>query len=263
MEFEFEDILYEKCDGIARVTINRPRVYNAFRSITIDEMIEAFHDAWRDRSVGVVVLTGTGDRAFSSGGDQKERQDAGGYGNVKYPGGVEYLHSLIRNIPKPVIAAVNGYAIGGGHVLHVICDMSIASETAIFGQTGPRVGSVDPGFGTAYLARVVGEKKAREIWYLCRQYTAQEALEMGLVNKVVPADQLEAEVETWCQEVLEKSPTALKIAKYSFNAESDNIHGISGLGHTSLGLYVTTPEALEGRDAFLEKRPVNFGKFRK
>lgn len=261
-EHKFEEILYDKRDGIAKITMNRPRVYNAFRGQTIDEMIEAFHDAWRDHSIGVVVLTGAGDKAFSSGGDQNERADQGGYGAVKYPGGVEYLHALIRNIPKPVIAAVNGYAIGGGHVLHVICDLSIASENAIFGQTGPRVGSVDPGFGTAYLARVVGEKKAREIWYLCRQYSAQEALQMGLVNKVVPADQLEAEVEAWCQEILAKSPTSLKIAKYSFNADTANIHGVSEMGHTALGLYVQTPEALEGRDAFLERRPVDFGKFR-
>ena len=259
---EFQDIIYEKKDGVAKVTINRPKVYNAFTSQTIDELIDAFQDAWTDGTVGVVVLTGTGDKAFCTGGDQKAR-DKSGYGQAKYPGGVEYFHSLIRNIPKPVIAAVNGYAIGGGHVIHFICDITIASETARFGQTGPRVGSVDPGFGTAYLARVVGEKRAREIWYLCRQYTAQEAYEMGLVNKVVPPDKLAEEVDIWCKEILAKSPTALRIAKFSFNADTDSIHGVSAMGHIALGLYTQTEEAMEGLTAFQEKRPVDFSKFRK
>lgn len=258
---EFEDIIYEKKDGVAKITINRPKTRNAFRNRTVAEMVGAFQDAWGDPSIGVAVLTGVGDKAFCSGGDQKER-DVGGYRGGGVVGGVALLHSIIRNIPKPVIAAVNGFAIGGGHVLHVICDLTIASETARFGQTGPRVGSVDPGWGTAYLSRIVGEKKAREIWYLCKQYTAQEALEMGLVNKVVPADKLDEEVDEWCKELLAKSPTALRLAKSSFNADSDSIHGITALGHDALGLYYLTDEAMEGRNAFVEKRPVDFSKFR-
>ena len=253
----FEDILYEKRDGIAWITINRPAVRNAFRTRTVEEMVAAFRDAWADDGVGVVVLTGAGDKAFCAGGDQKER-GAGGYGGTGIGMDVGALHSVIRNIPKPVIAMVNGYAIGGGHVLHVLCDLSIAADTALFGQTGPRVGSVDPGFGTAFLARVVGEKKAREIWYLCRQYTAQEALQMGLVNKVVPAAELRGEVEQWCRELLEKSPTALKLAKYSFNADTEHIHGITELGFSALELYYQTAEAQEGRNAFVEKRKPDF-----
>jgi naphthoate synthase len=257
----FEDIVYEKKGGVAWITINRPEVRNAFRTKTVDEMVAAFRNAWGDGDVGVAVLTGAGDKAFCSGGDQKERGSGGYSGSATGIGmDVGSLHSVIRNIPKPVIAMVNGYAIGGGHVLHVLCDLSVAAETAIFGQTGPRVGSVDPGFGTAYLARVVGEKKAREIWYLCRQYNAQEALQMGLVNKVVPAAQLRAEVELWCQELLEKSPTALKLAKYSFNADTDSIHGITEMGFSALELYYQTPEALEGRNAFIEKRKPEFRK---
>jgi naphthoate synthase len=255
----FEDILYEKRDGVAWITINRPEVRNAFRARTVDEMVTAFRDAWGDGAVGVVVLTGAGEKAFCSGGDQKERGDAGYAGGASGIGmDVASLHGVIRNIPKPVIAMVNGFAIGGGHVLHVLCDLSIAADTAIFGQTGPRVGSVDPGFGTAFLARVVGEKKAREIWYLCRQYTAQEALQMGLVNKVVPVAQLRAEVEQWCHELLEKSPTALKLAKYSFNADTEHINGITEMGFSALELYYQTPEAQEGRNAFVEKRKPDF-----
>jgi naphthoate synthase len=254
-----EDIIYEKHDGVAWITINRPEVRNAFRARTVDEMVAAFRDAWADGAVGVVVLTGAGEKAFCSGGDQKERGDAGYAGGASGIGmDVASLHGVIRNIPKPVIAMVNGFAIGGGHVLHVLCDLSIAADTAVFGQTGPRVGSVDPGFGTAFLARVVGEKKAREIWYLCRQYSAQEALQMGLVNKVVPAAQLRAEVELWCRELLEKSPTALKLAKYSFNADTDHIHGITEMGFSALELYYQTPEAQEGRNAFVEKRKPDF-----
>ena len=255
----YEDVLYEARDGVAWITINRPAVRNAFRGRTVDELIHAFRAAWGDRDVGVVVLTGAGDKAFCSGGDQKER-GAEGYGGGQSGIGMDVasLHSVMRNIPKPVIAMVNGYAIGGGHVLHVLCDMSIAADTAIFGQTGPRVGSVDPGFGTAYLARLVGEKKAREIWYLCRQYTAQDALQMGLVNKVVPAAALRAEVEQWCRELLEKSPTALKLAKYSFYADTDHIHGITEIGFSALELYYQTPEAQEGRNAFIEKRKPEF-----
>ncbi len=255
---KLDDILYEKTAGVAWITINRPHVRNAFRAQTVSEMIGAFRDAWADPDVGVVVLTGAGDKAFCSGGDQKERSDAG-YGAGGGIGmDVAGLHAVIRNIPKPVIAMVNGYAIGGGHVLHVLCDLSIAADSALFGQTGPRVGSVDPGFGTAYLARIVGEKKAREIWYLCRQYSAAEALAMGLVNKVVPAKELRAEVEAWCRELLAKSPTALKLAKYSFNADTDHIHGITELGFSALELYYATPEAQEGRNAFVEKRAPDF-----
>ncbi len=258
----YQDILYEKQDGVGWITINRPEVRNAFRARTVDEMIAAFKEAWADTDIGVVVLTGAGDKAFCSGGDQKDR-GAGGYSGTSGIGlDVASLHSVIRNIPKPVIAMVNGYAIGGGHVLHVICDLSIAADTAIFGQTGPRVGSVDPGFGTAYLARVIGEKKAREIWYLCRQYSAHDALQMGLVNKVVRAAELRTEVEQWCRELLEKSPTALKLAKYSFNADTDNIHGITELGFSALELYYQTPEAQEGRNAFIEKRKPDFRKVR-
>lgn len=256
----FEDIRYEAADGIAWITINRPEVRNAFRVRTVDELIAAFRRAWAEQDIGVVVLTGAGEKAFCSGGDQKDR-GAGGYGETPGIGlDVAGLHAVIRNIPKPVIAMVNGYAIGGGHVLHVLCDLSIAADTAIFGQTGPRVGSVDPGFGTAYLARLVGEKKAREIWYLCRQYSAQQALEMGLVNKVVPASQLRAEVEQWCRELLEKSPTALKLAKYSFNADTEHIGGITELGFSALELYYQTAEAQEGRNAFIEKRKPDFRK---
>ena len=256
---ELTDVLYEKRDGVAWITINRPERRNAFRGRTVSELIGCFHDAWHDRAVGVAVLTGAGDKAFCSGGDQKERAATSGYEAMD----VTTLHTVIRNIPKPVIAMVNGFAIGGGHVLHVICDLSVAADTAIFGQTGPRVGSVDPGFGTAYLARVVGEKKAREIWYLCRQYSAAEALAMGLVNKVVPAAELRREVEQWCAELLAMSPTALKLAKASFNADTDHIHGIGGLGFTALELYYDTDEAQEGMRAFNEKRTPDFRKHAK
>lgn len=253
------DIIFTKEDGIATITINRPKILNAFRGETVDQMIEAFKDARDDSSIGVVILTGAGDRAFCSGGDQSARGKSGYQGGMH----VEELHSLIRDIPKPVIAAVNGYAIGGGHVFHVICDLTIAADTAKFGQVGPRVGSVDPGFGTAYLTRVVGEKKAREIWYLCRQYTAQEALEMGLVNKVVPAAQLMDEAGAWAREILAMSPTAIKIAKASFAAETDHIKGIGALGGTALGLYYGTDEAMEGRNAFMERRKPDFRKNKK
>src|SRR5713226_8151001 len=258
----YTDILYEKKDGIAWITINRPEVRNAFRTRTVHELTDAFVDARWDPSVGVVVLTGAGDKAFCSGGDQKERGSGGYSADGDRPMDVEALHSAIRHIPKPVIAMVNGFAIGGGHVLHVLCDLSIASDNAVFGQTGPRVGSVDAGHGTGFLARVVGEKKAREIWYLCRQYSAQEALEMGLVNKVVPLKELRAEVEKWCAELLEKSPTALALAKQSFNIDSEQRAAVAQLAHTALNLYYETEEAMEGRNAFVEKRPVNFKKFR-
>src|SRR5213082_301980 len=256
---ELTDVRYEVEDGLAWVTIDRADRLNAFRAQTVDELIACFKRAWADPQVGVVCLTGAGDRAFCTGGDQKQRAETGDYGPTE--SGlfeVEHLHRLIREIPKPVIAAVNGYAIGGGHVLHVLCDLTIAADTAVFGQIGPRVGSVDPGFGTAYLARVVGEKKAREIWYLCRQYSAGEALAMGLVNRVVPAAELRAETERWCRELLEKSPTALRLAKQSFNADTEQLAGITELGFSALELYYGTEEAEEGRKAFLEKRPPRF-----
>jgi 2-ketocyclohexanecarboxyl-CoA hydrolase len=263
---EFTDILYEAAEGIATLTINRPKVLNAFRAETVEELTEAFRRAWADASVGVVILTGAGDRAFSSGGDQSVR-DAGGYGGHRARSDigldVEDLHAVIRDIPKPVIAAVNGYAIGGGNVLHVVCDLTIASTTARFGQVGPRVGSVDPGFGTAYLARLVGEKKAREIWYLCRQYSAEEALAMGLVNAVVPPERLLEEARTWAREILAMSPTAIKIAKASFNADTEHVRGIGALGMSALALYYRTDEAMEGRNAFMERRKPDFGRFRK
>src|SRR5881296_3193620 len=259
----YEDILYDARDGVAWITINRPEVRNAFRAKTVDELVAAFRAGWGDPEVGVVVLTGAGDKAFSAGGDQRERTQDGYTGGAGIGMDMHGLHGVIRAIPKPVIAMVNGYAIGGGHVLHVLCDLSIAADTAIFGQTGPRVGSVDPGFGTAYLARVVGEKKAREIWYLCRQYSAADALAMGLVNKVVPLKDLRAEVEKWCAELLDKSPTALALAKQSFNIDSEPRAGVAQFAHTALGLYYQTDEAMEGRNAFVEKRPVDFKKFRK
>jgi 2-ketocyclohexanecarboxyl-CoA hydrolase len=253
----YEDILYDARDGIAWITINRPTVLNAFRAKTVDELILAFRAAWDDAAVGVVVLTGAGDRAFSAGGDQRER-GPGGYGGGGIGLDMHGLHGVIRAIPKPVIAMVNGYAIGGGNVLQVLCDLTIAADTAVFGQVGPRVGSVDPGYGTAYLARLVGEKKAREFWYLCRQYKASEALAMGLVNAVVPQAELRAETERWCREILEKSPTALRLAKQSFNADTEHMTGISELGFSALALYYNTDEAMEGRNAFIEKRPPRF-----
>src|SRR5258708_1475967 len=258
------DVTYEIDAGLAWITINRPERLNSFRAHTVDELIACFKHAWGSAEVGVVALTGAGDRAFSTGGDQKQRAETGDYGpSASGLFEVDTLHRTMRHCPKPVIAMVNGFAIGGGHVLHVLCDLSIAADTAIFGQTGPRVGSVDAGHGTGYLARVVGEKKAREIWYLCRQYTAQQALEMGLVNKVVPQSELRAEVERWCRELLEKSPTALAMAKQSFNIDSETRAGVAELATTALNLYYQTDEAMEGRNAFVEKRPVDFKKFRR
>jgi 2-ketocyclohexanecarboxyl-CoA hydrolase len=253
----YEDILYDKRDGVATVTINRPNVLNAFRARTVDEMLEAVKDADYDNSIGVIVLAGAGDRAFCSGGDNSSRDGGyGGKGLVGMP--IEELHSAMRDARKPVIAKVQGYAIGGGNVLATVCDLTIASEKAVFGQVGPRVGSVDPGWGTAYLSRLVGEKRAREIWFLCRRYTAAEAFQMGLVNKVVPADQLDAEVESWCREILALSPTAIAIAKRSFNADTENIRGIGALGFEALALYYGTEESKEGTQAFMEKRKPNY-----
>jgi dihydroxynaphthoic acid synthetase len=260
---DYTDIRYEKQGGIAWITINRPEVRNAFRARTVHELTDAFTEAKFDPEVGVVVLTGEGDRAFCSGGDQKERGGAGYASGGERPMDVDALHNAIRRCPKPVIAMVNGFAIGGGHVLHVLCDLSIAADHAIFGQTGPRVGSVDAGYGTAYLARVVGEKRAREIWYLCRQYDANQALAMGLVNRVVPKQELRAETLRWCRELLEKSPTALRLAKQSFNMDTEERAGVGEFASTALSLYYQTEEALEGRNAFVEKRPVDFSKFRK
>jgi naphthoate synthase len=260
---DLTDVLYEVSDGIATITINRPEVYNAFRARTVDELIACFKTAWADRSVGVVILTGTGDKAFCTGGDQKQRAETGDYGPSEWGlFEIDALHRLIRDIPKPVIAAVNGYAIGGGHVLHVVCDLTIAADAARFGQTGPRVGSFDAGFGSAYLARIVGEKRAREIWYLCRQYTAQQALEWGLVNAVVPLDQLMDEARSWAKEILTKSPTAIRFLKHSFNADSESIAGLSTLAWDGLDLFVDTDEAAEGVRAFGEKRDPDFGPYR-
>ncbi|MFG1365991.1 enoyl-CoA hydratase-related protein [Xanthobacter versatilis] len=254
---EFTDLLYEVSEGVARITINRPEKYNAFRGQTCEDLIAAFNRAGWDRSVGVIVLTGAGDKAFCTGGDQSAHD--GGYdgrGLVGLP--VEELQTVIRDVPKPVIARVNGFAIGGGNVLVTCRDLAIASETAQFGQVGPKVGSVDPGFGTALLARAVGENKAREIWYLCRRYKAQDALEMGLVNRVVPAAELDAEVALWCAEILAMSPTAIAIAKRSFKADTESIRGISALGMQTLALFYETAESKEGVAAFMEKRKPRF-----
>ena len=256
----YTDILYTKVDGIATITINRPKAYNAFTANTCEEIISAVKDADFDRSVGVVVLTGAGEKAFCTGGDQGTQDGGyGGRGVIGLP--VEEMQSAIRDCNKPVIARVNGFAVGGGNVLVTICDLAIASETAQLGQVGPKVGSVDPGFGTALLARVVGEKKAREIWYLCRRYSAQEALAMGMVNCVVPADQLDAEVKKWCDEILEKSPTALALAKKSFNVDTEMIRGMGGLAMHALKMYYETAESAEGGNAFREKRKPNFRQF--
>ena len=258
----YEDILYEEKDGVATIPINRPERYDAFRGKTCMELLDAFNRAGWNKEVGVIVFTGAGEKAFCTGGDQNAHDGQyDGRGIIGLP--VEELQTLIRQVPKPVIARVNGFAIGGGHVLHVVCDLSIASDNAIFGQAGPKVGSVDPGFGTAYLSRVIGEKRAREIWYLCRKYSAQQALEWGLVNAVVPQAELDAEVQKWCDEILEKSPTALSIAKRSFNADSENIAGIGALGMQALSLYYDTEESKEGAKAFLEKRKPEFRKYYK
>lgn len=258
----FDDITYDVEDSTAIVTIDRPERYNAFTAHTVEELIAAFRAAWADRQVRCVILTGAGDKAFCSGGDVKQRAETGDYGPSE-SGMFEigYLHRLIRDIPKPVIAAVNGLAIGGGHVLHVLCDVTIASETARFGQAGPRVGSFDAGFGTAYLARVVGEKKAREIWYWCRQYGAQEALQMGLVNKVVPPEQLLDEAKAWAAEIAVMSPTAIRFVKQSFNADTDHHAGLSNLSMSALDLYSVSPEGMEGANAFAEKRPPEFDRY--
>ncbi|OFX27049.1 MAG: 1,4-dihydroxy-2-naphthoyl-CoA synthase [Armatimonadetes bacterium RBG_16_67_12] len=263
---DYTDIIYEhgeaEARGIARVTINRPEVRNAFRPETVMELIDAFARAREDGDVGVILFTGAGHEAFCSGGDQRVRGEGGYVGGDKIPRlNVLDLQRLIRVIPKPVIAVVAGYAIGGGNVLVTVCDLTIAADNAVFGQTGPKVGSFDAGYGSTYLARIVGHKKAREIWYLCRQYNAQQALAMGLVNTVVPLDQLEAEAVKWAREILDKSPLAIRLLKAAFNADTDGLAGLQQLGGDATLLYYLSDEAKEGRDAFLEKRKPDFGKF--
>ena len=261
---EYSDILYEKTGGIAKITINRPEVRNAFRPQTVHQMREALQEARDDSVIGVVILTGQGEKAFCSGGDQKIRGDAG----YKDNDGHERLNVLdfqreIRTCPIPVIAMVAGYAIGGGHVLHLMCDLTIAADNARFGQTGPKVGSFDGGYGASYMARIVGQKKAREIWYLCRQYDAQQALDMGLVNTVVPYDQLEQETVQWCREILANSPIAIRCLKSALNADCDGQAGLQELAGNATMMFYMTEEGQEGRNAFVEKRPPDFSKYPK
>jgi len=258
----YTDIRYETADGMAKITINRPEVRNAFRPQTVMELIDAFAAAREDRSVGVIIFTGAGTEAFCSGGDQRVRGEAGYVGGDGVPRlNVLDLQRQIRTLPKPVVAMVAGYAIGGGHVLHLVCDLTIAADNAVFGQTGPRVGSFDAGYGATYMARIIGHKKAREVWYLCRRYTAQQALDMGLVNTVVPLAELEAETVQWCREMLANSPMALRCLKAAFNADTDGLAGIQELAGNATLLFYMSEEAQEGRDAFLEKRPPDFAKF--
>jgi naphthoate synthase len=260
---ELTDVRYEVDDGLCWITIDRERRLNSFTAHTVDELIECFKRAWADADVGVIALTGAGERAFCTGGDQKQRAESGDYGPSR--SGlfeIELLHRVIRDVPKPVIAAVNGLAIGGGHVLHVICDLSIAAEHARFGQAGPRVGSFDAGFGTGYLARIVGEKRAREIWFLCRQYDAHEAERWGLVNRVVAAAELRAEVRRYAEDILALSPTALRFLKQSFNLESEQLAGQAALAFSGLHQFACSEEAREGVRAFDEKRAPDFSRFR-
>ena len=261
---EYEEIKFDFFEGIARITINRPRYRNAFTPDTTKEMCDAMTHCRENSEISVVILTGVGDKAFCSGGDQNVKSFAGYIGKDGVPRlNILDLQKQIRSLPKPVIAMVNGYAIGGGHVLHVVCDLSIASENAIFGQTGPKVGSFDAGFGSSYLARVVGQKKAREIWFLCEQYSAREALEMGLVNKVVPFEELEDETINWCKKIMQHSPIALRMIKAGLNAELDGQAGIQELAGNATMLYYMTEEAQEGKKAFLEKRKPDFKKYPK
>ena len=261
---EFEDIIFEKSEeGIAKITINRPEVRNAFRPLTVREMQQALDDAREDSGIGVIILTGAGEKAFCSGGDQRIRGDAGyqdsGTGHLRL--NVLDFQRQIRSCPKPIVAMVAGYAIGGGHVLHVMCDLSIAADNAVFGQTGPKVGSFDGGYGSSYLARIVGQKKAREIWFLCRQYDARQALEMGLVNTVVPLAQLEEETIQWCREMLRMSPIALRCLKAAMNADCDGQAGLQELAGNATMLFYMSEEGQEGRNAYLEKRPPDFSRF--
>jgi naphthoate synthase len=261
---KYKEILFTKCNGIGRISINRPEVHNAFTPLTVTEMIDAMNICREDTEIGVVVLTGEGGKAFCSGGDQSVRGDGGYVGQDSVPRlNVLDLQKQIRSIPKPVIAAVAGWAIGGGHVLHVVCDLTIAADNAKFGQTGPKVGSFDGGFGASYLARIVGQKKAREIWYLCDQYNADEALDMGLVNKVVPLEKLEDTYVEWAEKIMQKSPLAIRMLKSSFNAELDGQAGIQELAGNATLLYYLSEEAKEGKNAFLEKRKPDFSKFPK
>jgi 2-ketocyclohexanecarboxyl-CoA hydrolase len=260
---DYQDILFETRDHVATITLNRPKVMNAFRGRTCEELIHALHRAGYDRDVGVIVLTGAGERAFCTGGDQTGHEEGGAYagqrGVIGMP--IDEVHTTLRDVPKPVIAKVRGYAIGGGNVLATICDLTIAAESATFGQVGPKMGSVDPGFGTAYLARVVGEKKAREMWYLCRRYSATEAREMGLVNEVVADDRLDEVTAEWCREIASRSPTAIAMVKRSMNADSESIRGIGNLGFQGLALYYRTEESQEGVAALAEKRTPDFRRF--
>lgn len=263
----FTDILYERSgDGIAKISINRPERRNAFRPETIEELMDAFSRAHRDPQVGVIILTGVGEQAFCAGGDQKVRGNDGGYHDAATNTphlNVLDLQMQIRRLPKPVVAMVAGYAIGGGHVLHLVCDLTIAADNARFGQTGPRVGSFDAGLGAGLLARAIGLKRAKEIWFLCRQYDAATALDWGLVNAVVPLDRLEAETVAWCREMLQLSPTALRLIKAGFNADTDGLAGIQELAGNATGLFYMTAEGQEGRDAWLEKRSPDFSKHRR
>jgi naphthoate synthase len=258
----YEDITYDHAEGIARIAINRPEVRNAFRPQTVMELIDAFSRVREDATIGVVILTGSGDAAFCSGGDQRVRGEQGYVGGDGVPRlNVLDLQRMIRSLPKPVVAMVAGYAIGGGHVLHLVCDLTIAADNAVFGQTGPRVGSFDAGFGASCLARLVGPKKAREIWFLCRKYSAAQALTMGLVNEVVPLAELEATTVQWCREMLALSPLALRCMKAAFNAETDGMAGIQELAGNATMLFYMTEEAQEGRDAFKERRAPDFSRF--
>ncbi|GCE03922.1 1,4-dihydroxy-2-naphthoyl-CoA synthase [Dictyobacter aurantiacus] len=259
---DYQDIIFEKAEGMGKITINRPEVRNAFRPETLDELIDAFILCREDAEIGVVIFTGQGEKAFCSGGDQRVRGEGGYVGGDGVPrlNALE-LQKVIKYLPKPVIAMVAGYAIGGGHVLQLLCDLTIAADNARFGQTGPRVGSFDAGWGATYMARVVGHKKAREIWYLCRQYDAQQALDMGLINTVVPLDQLEEETVKWAKEILEKSPIAIRFLKSAFNADTDGLAGIQELAGNATMLFYMTEEGKEGKNAFLEKRKPDFSKF--